>query len=482
MALACALGCVEPPRTGTRRFVVPKGRAAPEMTFAEPLAVDEGEDERLAGNGAPELTGPIEALRAGHAQAALARFVEVERDTLRPPFARQVAQLYIAKALFRLELVHAASQAFDELAAQPAHPLRLRVLPWVALLADATDTDAASETLRHFARAELAALGEQPRPLVERLAYLFGRQAMLAGEGDAALELLGSVSQGSPDRARALYLSGVVHVQAGRRDRALEVFAAAEEAGWSMPGGDAAEELRTSAQLARARVLYEMGAEDKARLDEALALYLALAQGAGNPDDARLELASTLYQLERYDEAHDALAGARAGIDERDPEAAVMGVAIELMRCRLDDAEARLARARKRYQAARDGAQALASAGVDAEVLRALPAPAARSGEGRATALALASQGGPVGRALARRGAIRAERKKARALPLDFADSATGKAALALVDRAEAHNTEVLRRHLDQALSQLVRSLDAQLERMRKLELELASARASCGR
>jgi hypothetical protein len=476
IAIVSTVACVEPPRSSRPRVVVPRGRPAPALVSDEPLAVDESEDERMVGNGAAELTGPVEALRAGHAQAALARFVEVERDELRSPFVRELAELYIAKALLRLELPCASWMAFDALAARPGNALHLRVLPWVALLADAIDTDAAGETLGRFEAGDLAAMGKQPKPIVERLSYLFGRRAMLAGKPDEALDLLGAVSATSPDHARALYLTGVLHVGAGRRDEGLAAFVAAEEAGWAMPGGDAAEELRKSAQLARARLLYELGAEDKARLEEAHGVYLKAIQSPGNPDDARLELASTLYQLERFDEAADALAAARPGIDERDPEAAVMGAAIDVQRCRLDEAEARLSRVRAHYQAARAGAAELAKGGADPRLLP------ARGKDGRSVALALASHGGAIERGLLRRKAITAEKKRAAKLPLDFAASATGVETLALIARAEAHNEELLGKQLGKALAALEAGLAGQLERMEQLEVDVASARASCAK
>lgn len=454
---------------------MPGGRGAPaRLTPAATIEVDDSEDARLVGTGAPELLGAVEAYRAKHSQAALSRFFEVLRDPLRPPLPKQLAEIYAAKTLLDLELPHASWMLLDGIATQKHHALRLNALPWLGMLASEIDTDAVLESMQSYEPSERDALTQQKKPLLERLAYLFGRRAFLAGDGDGAATLLEQVSSDAVDYPKALFMLGVLDVRAKRTDAALETFDAVTQA-LVRPGLDEPERIRGMATMARARVLYQLGEETPNKLDEALAIYRQAKDLEDVGEDARVEEVWTLFKLGRLDEASKALEAAKPMLTTRHAESDELEVMLHLERCSLADAETALKRARERHE------EILAQIDevLKGEVATHVPLAIALGARGRQPrtplerVIAVAAGRTRLARILRRFAAIREEAKRADALPLDFRESAAGKKVRSLVDAAIARTQAQVGEHLTAELGELKEITSGYLKGMGKLEGEL---------
>ncbi len=451
----------------------------PRLTPLESIEVDDSEDARMVGSAAPELLGAVEAYRAGNHQAALARFFEVTRDSLRSAVPKQLAQLYAAKALIGLELPHASWMLLDAIARDPHHALRLRALPWLGLLASHIDTDAVLESLVAYKPSERAALTRQKTALRERLAYLFGRKAFLNGDGSAAA-LLEEVGPNAPDYAKALFMLGVVHVRAKRPEAALQTFDGVMKA-LARPGVEEPDRLRAIATMARARVLFEQGQEQPAKLQQALDLYATARRFKSVGPDAQVEMAWAWLHLERADKALEVLNAARPLLRSRHAEVDGLEVMVHLKRCALDEAERTLQAARTRHAKI----QAQIEVMLAGDVASAVPTTVALSA-GRRDArtlteqiLTTAAQRTRLARILRRFAAIRQEQKRANELPLDFKQSAAGRQVTQLVSDAFDRTDKAVAEHLVAELTELGEITAGYLKSYDKLATELTALRQS---
>ncbi len=474
--LAAAGACTEPKTANP--LVMPAREAAPsQLAPVAKVEVDDSEDARLVGQGAPELLGAVEAYRAGHAQAALARFFEVMRDPLRPSTPKHLAEIYAAKALLELELPHASWMLFDRIAKR-SHPLRLNALPWLGLLAGRIDTDAVLESLVHYTPSERDALTTQSKPLLERLAYLFGRQAFLKGDDAGAGALLGEVTAASSDYPRALFMLGVIDVRAKRADAALDTFDAVTGA-VARAGIEEPERIRAMATMAQARVMYELAADDPNKLELALSAYRKARGLEDVAEDAKVESLWVLLKLGRVDEALTELSAIRPTLTARHAEVDQLEVLLHVEKCALDPAETLLSAATVRHKdvAARI-AKVLAAdgdAGVDRAV--ALGIGGAKPASPDDEVVVIATRRARLARILRRFGAIREEVQRAAALPLDFRESLAGKQVQALVDAAVLRTRQEVGTHLSAELAELEEITATHLASFDKLEAEIALRR-----
>lgn len=451
-----------------------RGGAPARLTPVAEIEVDDSEDARLVGTGAPELLGAVETYRAGHAQAALSRFFEVMRDPLRSPLPKQLAEIYAAKTLLNLELPHASWMLLDGIATQKYHALRLNALPWLGMLASEIDTDAVLESMQSYEASDRAKLTHQKKPLLERLAYLFGRRAFLSGDGDGAASMLGEVSSEGVDYPKALFMIGVLDVRAKRPDAALETFDAVTQS-LIRPGLDEPERIRGMVTMARARVLYQLGEEQPAKLQEALSIYQQAKSLEDVGEDARVEGVWTLLKLGRADEALKELESAKPTLTTRHAETDELEVMLHLERCALGDAENALNEARARQQEI----LAQIDEALKGDVTTHVPLAIALGVRGRKPStpldrvVAIAVSRTRLARILRRFAAIRDEAKRANALPLDFRESAAGKKVRSLVDAAIARTQAQVGEHLAVELSELKEITSGYLKSMDKLEGEI---------
>lgn len=456
-----------------------RGTPPPRLSPVTEVEVDDAEDGRLVGTGAPDLLGAVETYRAGNHQAALARFFEVMRDPLRPSMPKHLAELYAAKSLLGLELPHTAWMILDGIAHASHHMMRIRALPWLGLLASHIDTDAVLESLATYDPADRKKLTRQKPPLMQRLAYLFGRHAFLQGE-ERASALLGEVGEDSADYPKALFMLGVTRLKAKEPDAALEMFDAVL-ASLIRPGLEEPERIRAMTSMARARVLYEQGDESPDKLVEALEIYKRAQAFDDVRGDARVETVWTLLRLERLDEAHAELAAAKPELSTRHAEVDGLEVMVQLQRCELDEAATLLAAAKERHRSIQARIDELLKEGVADRVGEAVlfGARGRKPKTPDQEVIAIAARRTRLARMLRRFTAIREEQKKANALPLDFKQSAAGKKVSELVDAAIARTETAVAEHLAAELKELAEITAGHLAEYEKMEKELAARRSS---
>ena len=478
--LCLVVACNGSQNHGKHPLVMPK-RGAPPAKFrpVAEIAVNDSEDERLVAGGAPELLGAVETYRAGNHQAALARFFEVMRDPLRPALPKNLATLYAAKTLIALGLPHTGWMLLDKIATTPHHPLRVRALPWLGLIASDVDTDAVLESLEGYQLAEREQLTKQKEPLRHRLAYLFGRRAFLKGDAQT-VTLLEEVGSDAVDYPKAQFMLGVVKLREQATKDAVATFQRVEEHA-ARPGVDDGARIRAMAMMARARVLYELGGEDPPKLDEALAVYRTAQSLEAVSGEAHLEAAWALVRLERAEEAKVALTAARSKLRTRHAETDALGVMIQLKMCALDAGQKSLDDAKARHKEILAEIDRIAKTDLSAQI-----EPALRFGIGNAQpanasqqAIAIAARRTRLNRILRRFKAIRDEKKKADALPLDFKESLAGRMVRDLVEAAVSRTEKAVALHLAAELAELKDITVTHLVDFDKMNVDLATLRAS---
>ncbi len=471
--------CTEPPARGPAQLVMPTPAETPaRLDPVAEIVVNDSEDSRLVGTAAPELLGAVDAYREGNSQAALARFLEVMRDTLRPPVPRQLAQLFAAKALLKLELPHAAWMLLDEIASDPHHALRLRALPWLGVLASRVDADAVLSSMKGYTAADRDKLSDQSPALRERITYLLGRRAFLSGKDASAL--LGAVTADGMDYPKALFMLGVGDVRAKRLSSALQRFAAIDEA-VVRPGLEDPQRIRALATMARARVLYELGGKEPSKLQEALALYETAVDMPGVEDDARIEKVWALVKLLQEEEALTELRSVRPTLRSRHAEADELEVLILLERCALPEAEASLDRAQTHHKEIVALIEGLLADSVASHIPAAVRLGAAEElpASGRERVIAIAARRTRLARALRRFDAMKKEKDVAAALPLDFRESKAGKKVLELVAAATARTDARVTAGLTSELTELSQMTEGYLTTFGELRVELEQRKAS---
>jgi hypothetical protein len=235
------------------------------------IDLDEDSDEKVDKKSAPAAAvdaGPMspemtEAKKLFDAQkwdqAAPALFRVAAGESKDDAANQQLAQYYLAIALYRLKLYQSSYALFSLVAATPEHAKFNETLLWLAKLATQLPEPAdIIEQVGRYSDKEIATFdNEQQRELFYQLNYLLGRYKYRNRQFEDAIRLFNKVQDTSEYYVHAQFFAGTSYVQLRKSVPAVKAFqraAAAVEAGTQ--GIEDEARVRDLAYLSMARTYY----------------------------------------------------------------------------------------------------------------------------------------------------------------------------------------------------------------------------------
>lgn len=279
-------------------------------------------------------------LDGGSASAAArlgALFLDPAFRSLEGHEAAECCRYYLASALAREGAYGRARHLLMEILERPASPMR------AAAFRRLIDVALGSEQLEPTLQA-IGSAAFQPDPDErDEIAYLQGKDHMLRGRADPALESFARVRRQSRLFAAAVYLSGVIALERGQVEAAEGSFCRLVR----QPGGaratylvsEQADRVLEQAWLALARLRYDRG-----DFGRAIATYRKVPKRGAAGVAARYEGAWALYRSGALSEAVSALSDSLSRMPAfPDRPGAELLLAYSLLgECRFDEALARL--------------------------------------------------------------------------------------------------------------------------------------------
>ena len=228
------------------------------------IDLDEGEGGEAEPVSAGQMTEQAASAkklfdRERWSEAALALHRVVNGDTGDDPGNKQLAQYYLAIALYRLKYYQASYAIFSVIADNPNHLKFKETLLWLAKLATQLPEPAdIIERVGKYTDDQVARFdNEQQRDLYWQLNYMLGRYKYRNRQYQESIRLFNVVNRRSEYYVKSQFFSGVSYVQLRKSVPAVEAFqrieAALEE---GVEGVEDEERMQDLAYLSMARTYY----------------------------------------------------------------------------------------------------------------------------------------------------------------------------------------------------------------------------------
>ena len=459
---------------------------------------------------ADEYDGPVTAARPsaelGRARALLGAGREVEPavifhrvargETKDDEHARQVAELHLGVALFRLQLYDASLHVLGAVAASPTHAGFHEAARWlVALDAVLPEPARIAAFVGRYKPRPIASMSAGDRERDSRLNYLIGKNAYDDRRFEVATEAFDEVDPSSTRYLSAQMMAGMSLVRQRRMTPASKRFLRVAEAVGEKERGPERLWLRDLAWISIARARYS----DSIGLDPFTPSINAGGLRAAGKYWRRIPVESPLWPealLESswlyflggdYPRALGNLHNLESGFFEATlyPEADVVRGVVSFALCQYDDVLTIVARSRKRYLPIRRD-------------LRALVDRLTAEGDDGALALHEAARAGharvpdtvrpivdtlradpPIARQLAHLRILDAEEARLAALPDGFRGSRLGEEVEASLRLARQDTRRGVARRVRLLVTRRLADLDRQLLDLTRLSIDVARARAA---
>jgi tetratricopeptide (TPR) repeat protein len=191
-------------------------------------------------------------------QAAAGMYEVVNGESGDDAGNKQLAEFYLAQALYHLKFYQASFDGFAKIASNPKHLKFSETLLWIAKLT--TDLPEPADIVSHvgkYSEGHLATFDNATqRGLYWTLNYLLGRYKYRQGEFEEAVSLFQRVNAQSPEYVKAQFFTGVSYIQLKKAVAAVDAFKRVEKAVGDGAKVDDANRMRDLARLSMARTLY----------------------------------------------------------------------------------------------------------------------------------------------------------------------------------------------------------------------------------
>jgi len=221
----------------------------------------------------PEAQGPVVAGQMTEAaakakklfdrerwnEASLALYRVVAGETGDDPGNQQLAQYYLAIALYRLKFYQASYQMFWQIADNPNHLKFKETLLWLAKLATQLPEPAdIIERVGKYSDAQISRFDNaQQRDLYWQLNYMLGRYKYRNRQYQDAIRLFGKVDRDSEYYVKSQFFAGISYVQLRKSVPAVKSFQRVEVAvAKGAKGIEDEARMRDLAYLSMARTYY----------------------------------------------------------------------------------------------------------------------------------------------------------------------------------------------------------------------------------
>jgi tetratricopeptide (TPR) repeat protein len=171
---------------------------------------------------------------------------------------KQLAEFYLAQALYFLKFYQASFEGFTKIADNPSHLKFAESLMWLAKLA--TDMNEAADIISHVGKYQDDEIrrfdNANQKELYWKLNYLLGRYHYRQGNFPEAVRLFNMVNSESRDYVAAQFFTGVSYIQVRKSVEAVKAFQRVEKAVAEGAKVDDARRMRDLANLSMARTMY----------------------------------------------------------------------------------------------------------------------------------------------------------------------------------------------------------------------------------
>jgi hypothetical protein len=351
-----------------------KGGKAPSGKKGVDIDLDEG---------APAKTEPVTAGQMSEAAAAAKQLFDKERwneaaqalhgvvsgETGDDPGNKQLAEYYLAIALYRLRFYQASYAIFSVIADNPSHLKFKETLLWLAKLATQLPEPAdIIERVGKYTDEQVARFdNEQQRDLYWQLNYMLGRYKYRNRQYEESIRLFQMVDRRSEYYVKAQFFSGISYVQMRKSVPAVNAFQRILEAlDEGVEGVEDEDRMRDLANLSIARTFYsasvKLDAEtnaptiDEKKLSAAVKYWNSVDQASEYWLDALFEESWAFYMAGRYPEALGNIHTIQSPYFPKAfyPEADILKAVVYFFNCNYDAAVITVARFNKRNTPIKD--------------------------------------------------------------------------------------------------------------------------------
>jgi len=171
---------------------------------------------------------------------------------------KQLAEFYLAQALYFLKFYQASFEGFTKIADNPSHLKFAESLMWLAKLA--TDMNEAADIISHVGKYKDDEIrrfdNANQKELYWKLNYLLGRYHYRQQNYPEAVRLFNLVNSESRDYVAAQFFTGVSYIQVRKSVEAVKAFQRVEKAVAEGARVEDARRMRDLANLSMARTMY----------------------------------------------------------------------------------------------------------------------------------------------------------------------------------------------------------------------------------
>ena len=351
-----------------------KGGKAPSGKKGVDIDLDEG---------APAKAEPVTAGQMSEAAAAAKQLFDKERwneaaqalhgvvsgETGDDPGNKQLAEYYLAIALYRLRFYQASYAIFSVIADNPSHLKFKETLLWLAKLATQLPEPAdIIERVGKYTDEQVARFdNEQQRDLYWQLNYMLGRYKYRNRQYEESIRLFQMVDRRSEYYVKAQFFSGISYVQMRKSVPAVNAFQRILEAlDEGVEGVEDEDRMRDLANLSIARTFYSASVKldpetnaptiDEKKLSAAVKYWNSVDQASEYWLDALFEESWAFYMAGRYPEALGNIHTIQSPYFPKAfyPEADILKAVVYFFNCNYDAAVITVARFNKRNTPIKD--------------------------------------------------------------------------------------------------------------------------------
>ena len=333
--------------------------------------------------GAPAKAEPVTAGQMSEAAAAAKQLFDKERwneaaqalhsvvsgETGDDPGNKQLAEYYLAIALYRLRFYQASYAIFSVIADNPAHLKFKETLLWLAKLATQLPEPAdIIERVGKYTDEQVARFdNEQQRDLYWQLNYMLGRYKYRNRQYEESIRLFQMVDRRSEYYVKAQFFSGISYVQMRKSVPAVNAFQRILEAlDEGVEGVEDEDRMRDLANLSIARTFYSASVKldpetnaptiDEKKLSAAVKYWNSVDQASEYWLDALFEESWAFYMAGRYPEALGNIHTIQSPYFPKAfyPEADILKAVVYFFNCNYDAAVITVARFNKKNTPVKD--------------------------------------------------------------------------------------------------------------------------------
>ena len=298
-------------------------------------------------------------------EAALALHRVVNGETGDDPGNKQLAQYYLAIALYRLKFYQASYAIFSVIADNPNHLKFKETLLWLAKLATQLPEPAdIIERVGKYTDEQVARFdNDQQRDLYWQLNYMLGRYKYRNRQYQESIRLFNKVNRRSEYYVKSQFFSGVSYVQLRKSVPAVEAFQRIEKAiDEGVEGVEDEERMQDLAYLSMARTYYSASIKldpetnaptiDSKKLSAAVKYWNQVDQASEYWLDALFEESWAYFMAGDYPRALGNIHTIQSPYfpDSYYPEVDILKGVIYFSNCHYDDAEIVVAQFQTKYQ------------------------------------------------------------------------------------------------------------------------------------